>query len=182
MDLVPFELQDCCDTALRNLSIGTRLQHGGITTSGLRNVLDAITHCVKDEAKKLRIYFELDDVLVNERLGAWQKRVEALQSRGETAREETPSESSAEPEQVGDEKDTVNALASFIFDLSEKGFNSERICKKLEFEEYKTPQNKRCKWRHLSWFAAYNSTRFRNSVRKYISTACSRERKRRQTG
>ena len=145
MRLVPFNLVDCCDKVLLGSSIGTRWQHGGIATStGVWNFLDVIVNCVKDEARKLRIYSELDDVLVNKSLNAWKARVAAglLQSRGETAREETPSDSSAEPEQVGDEKDTVKALDSFIFDLSEKGFDPEQVCKTLHFEGYKTPQKK----------------------------------------
>ena len=71
---------------------------------------------------------------------------------------------------------------SFIFDLSEKGFAPEKICKTLDFEGHKTPQHRRCKWRHLSWSDAYGKPRFQTSVRKYISTARRRERERRQTG
>ena len=74
-----------------------------------------------------------------------------------------------------------NALESFIFDLSEKGLGPEQVCKQLDLEGHKTPRNRRCNWRHLSWPDAYGNDWFRKSVRKYISTALRRERERRQT-
>ena len=110
MDLVSFDLQYCCDTALRNLSIDTRWQHGGITTSTrLRNVLDVITYCVKDEAKKLRIYSELDDALVNGRLDSWRQRVvDSLWA----SRQKAGSEEAQEDTGTGQEPSALEPKAS----------------------------------------------------------------------
>ena len=107
--VVPFELQYCCDTVLLSLSIGTRWQHGGIKTSrGLRDVLHAIVNCVKDEARKLRIYSELD-VAVNEELDSWRQRVaDSLLA----SRKEAVSEEAHEDTGVGQEPSELEPKAS----------------------------------------------------------------------
>ena len=106
---VPVELQHCCDTVLLRLSIDTRWKHGGIKTSrGLRDVLHAIANCVKDEARKLRIYSELD-VAVNEELDSWCQRVaDSLLA----SREEVDSEKAHEDAGVGQEPSALEPSAS----------------------------------------------------------------------